>query len=659
MLRRISYLIVAVLFLSGCGRINKQAPERPNIVWLVLEDTSPYQFGCYGNTDVSTPEIDRMAEGGVRFTKAASNAPQCSPARSTLMTGCYATTYGMDIHREDYETPTGIFYPQFLREAGYFCTNNAKTDYNTTQDDVSFWDECHVGATYSSPDRQEGQPFFSIFNTTATHMGLVRTITTEGRPDLSEVGLDPNTIQLPPHVPDLPEVRLDEACMLNASQGASRWVQAHLDDLKAKGLADNTIVFFFSDHGGCLPRGKGLPYESGLSIPLVLHVPEKWQKELGVEPGSVDNRLVSFVDFAPTLLSLAGIEPPEFMQGKAFLGRYANKSIQLQFGFRSNQENYHFDPCRTVTDGRFKYIRNYIPHKPFCLRNLYQWGMPSNQAWDTYVMSRECKNEHWLQPFQPKATEMLFDLEMDPWELNNLALLPEYAADLKRLRVAVQNHIRETEDLGFVVRGIRKKPGGLYQHVKEGKLPMQEIYEAAELAGQAGKEDIDHLVSCLKSPYPEIRYWGAVGFCTLGSRGVLDRAPEILIQAANDPVDEVACAAAEAICYMGHFDTGIRRLIDLFKANFNLAYSSIETLSWYPDQKKELLRYKQQFEELAAREAQVNQDRMGLGVKVRSILVNLKAIPMSELYTKADYEEGIKKNLKGRQFLYPKDIARP
>lgn len=648
--------IVAILPLLGSASDNK-IPDKPNILWLVLEDTSPHQFGCYGSKDVATPEIDNLAAKGIRFTNASSNAPHCSAARSTLITGCYATTYGMDIHREDYETPEDIFYPHYMREAGYFCTNNDKTDYNTLVDNTKMWDECGKKASYNSNARKPGQPFFSIFNTSATHMGLVRTITTKGRPDYKKWGIDSEKIFLPPYLPDLPDMRSDEATMLKASQEASKWVQAFLDDIQEKGLDENTIVFFFSDHGGCLPRGKGLPYESGLRIPLVVYIPPMWQEKLGVEAGIIDSRLVSFVDFAPTLLSLAGVEAPEFMQGKVFLGKYQEEEPELQFGFRSNQENYHYDPCRTVYDGRFKYIRNYVPHKPFSLRNLYQWGMPANQAWDEYVMSGKCSNKDWLIPFKPKSAEMLFDLKNDPNEINNLASKAEHKEKLSYFRKELNKHIRETQDLGFFVRGLRKKTGGLYRWVNKENFPLSKIHEAADLASVATAKDVDKLVEFLNSPYPEIRYWGAIGFCTLASQKKITNAPEELMEAVNDETKEVSCAAAEALCYMDKFNVGAEKLIDLFRNNFNLAYSSLETLTWYPEQKKKLMNHSSVLVQIHREQEKKEQDRMGLGVKVRSLLVNLGVLSLSELYTEKDKLKGEKLNLKGRKFLYPIDIG--
>ncbi|WP_017258522.1 sulfatase family protein [Pedobacter arcticus] len=649
-----------LLFLTGLWQpaTSQTLPQsKPNIVCLVLEDTSPYQFGCYGNKSIQTPTIDSLAKKGIRYTNASANAPHCSPARSTLITGVYATTYGMDIHREEFITPQNIFYPTFLREAGYFCTNNAKTDYNSTADPQKMWDESGKLATYNSKKRKPGQPFFAVFNTEATHMGLIRTITTEGRPDFKASGIDVDKIFIPPHVPDFPETRSDEAYKLKAAQESDAWVKGHLDNLKAKGLADNTIVFFFSDHGGCLPRGKGFPFESGLRIALVVYIPPALQQKMNTKENTVETKNVGFVDFAPTFLSLIGEKTPAYMQGKAFLGKYETAPRELQYGFRSNQENYHYDPCRTVTDGKLKYIRNYITYKPFALRNLYQSGMPANMAWDRYVLSGKCTNEDWLMEYKAKESELLFDIEKDPWELNNLAKNPAYKEKLTFFRTAVSNQIRSTKDLGFFPREVRStKKNGLYQWVRDTNFPLDELYNAVELASVAGKADVPQLLKYLKSPHAEIRYWGVVGFCRLGSQKKITKLPVAVKQAMNDKVPEVAIMASEAVCYLGEFDLGVKKLISLFKDNSDPAYSSLETLTWYPVEKKKLQNYTATFQSIVAEQDKKEQDRMGLGVKVRSILVNLGALTIDELYTQADIQEGIKKNKAGRKFYYPKEI---
>ena len=348
--------------------------ERPNILWLTFEDTSAYEFGCYGNKDVHTPNADSLAAHGIQFMNAWSVAPQSSAARSSLITGCYSSTYGMDVHPVSYDTPANIFFPQWLREAGYYCTNNSKTHYNSTTDNKSCWDECTTKASYNSPQRGKDQPFFAVYNTVTSHMGRVRTFHTDGRRDYTTEGIYPELLTLPSYVPDLPEVRSDYAGHLEAVQDVDTWLGFFLKDLKEKGLDDNTIIFFFSDHGGCVPRGKGYLYESGLEVPMIAYFPPKWQHLAGEKASGKEYSLVNFTDLGPTVLSLAGVKPPKHMQGKALFGKYASdEKREIQFALAANQLH-HFMPVRAATDGRFKYIRSYIPYRQFALRNYYQWG---------------------------------------------------------------------------------------------------------------------------------------------------------------------------------------------------------------------------------------------------------------------------------------------
>lgn len=423
--------------------------ERPNILWLTFEDTSAYEFGCYGNKGVHTPNADSLAVHGIQFMNAWSVAPQSSAARSSLITGCYSSSYGMDVHPVPYDTPENIFFPQWLREAGYYCTNNSKTHYNSTTDNKSCWDECTPKASYNSTKRGKDQPFFAVYNTVTSHMGRIRTFHTDGRRDYTTEGIYPELLTLPSYVPDLPEVRSDYAGHLEAVQDVDTWLGFFLKDLKEKGLDDNTIIFFFSDHGGCVPRGKGYLYESGLRVPMIAYFPPKWQHLAGKKASGKEYSLVNFTDLGPTVLSLAGVKPPKHMQGKALYGKYASdEKREIQFALAANQLH-HFMPVRAATDGRFKYIRSYIPYRQFALRNYYQWGMPSNKAWDKLVLGGHNTNPDWAQTFNAHPAEMLFDLEKDPGELHNLSDSPEYAEVLAKMRKALSEHIRSTKDLGF------------------------------------------------------------------------------------------------------------------------------------------------------------------------------------------------------------------
>ncbi len=286
------------------------------------------------------------------FERAWASGPQCSPSRSSIITGSDATTYGSEWHRRNFVIPDDHFFPLALREAGYYCTNNPKTDYNATKDPKTIWDEHGPKASYNSAKRQPGQPFYAVFNCEATHMGRVRSFDLTGRRDFARQGLDPAQIDLPAYLPDLPEVRSDAAFHLEGVQDIDGWVELFLRDLKARGLDEDTIIFFSSDHGGVSPRAKGFVYETGLRVPFIAYVPPKFRHLSRFAPGARSDRLVGLVDMGPTVLSLAGLEPPARMQGRAIMGRHEASPRDYLFGFSANQSN-HFQPARAVTDGRF------------------------------------------------------------------------------------------------------------------------------------------------------------------------------------------------------------------------------------------------------------------------------------------------------------------
>lgn len=628
---------------------NNKKKERPNILWVTFEDTSSYEFGCYGNKDVHTPNADSLAAQGIQFMNAWSVAPQSSPARSSLITGCYAPTYGMDVHPVSYDTPADIFFPQRLREAGYYCTNNSKTHYNSTNNNKACWDECTKTASYNSPKRGKGQPFFAVFNTVTSHMGRVRTFHTDGRRDYTKEGIYTELLTLPSYVPDLPEVRSDYAGHLEAVQDVDTWLGFFLKDLKDKGLDDNTIIFFFSDHGGCVPRGKGYLYESGLKVPLIAYFPEKW-KHLANGKSGKDNSLVNFTDLGPTVLSLAGVKPTKNMQGKAIFGEYASKEERkVQFAFAANQLH-HFMPVRAVTDGHIKYMRSYIPYRQFALRNYYQWGMPSNKAWDKLVLGNHNTNPDWALTFDAHPAEMLFDLDKDPGELHDLSSSPEYAEVLAKMRNELSNHIRSTHDLGFFLPTSRTGHV-LYDVVRKEKYPMEELYKLVEAAGMGDIASLPLFEKAIASSHRDMRFWGAVGYAELAHKKQISQCPQALADLLKDEDPYVASEAAYAAAYLGKPQEGIARLINPAKEeDRKIGYSSLECISLDPTMRDYIRQFLPQLKEAA--ETLPRKKNEDSGLMARGILVNLGELDIKLLHGPEAYKEGLKLN-HGRRPMVP------
>lgn len=628
---------------------NNKKKERPNILWVTFEDTSSYEFGCYGNKDVHTPNADSLAAQGIQFMNAWSVAPQSSPARSSLISGCYAPTYGMDVHPVSYDTPADIFFPQRLREAGYYCTNNSKTHYNSTNNNKACWDECTKTASYNSPKRGKDQPFFAVFNTVTSHMGRIRTFHTDGRRDYTKEGIYTELLTLPSYVPDLPEVRSDYAGHLEAVQDVDTWLGFFLKDLKDKGLDDNTIIFFFSDHGGCVPRGKGYLYESGLKVPLIAYFPEKW-KHLANGKSGKDNSLVNFTDLGPTVLSLAGVKPTKNMQGKAIFGEYASKEERkVQFAFAANQLH-HFMPVRAVTDGHIKYMRSYIPYRQFALRNYYQWGMPSNKAWDKLVLGNHNTNPDWALTFDAHPAEMLFDLDKDPGELHDLSSSPEYAEVLAKMRNELSNHIRNTHDLGFFLPTSRTGHV-LYDVVRKEKYPMEELYKLVEAAGIGDVASLPLFEKAIASSHRDMRFWGAVGYAELAHKKQISQCPQALADLLKDEDPYVASEAAYAVTYLGKPQEGIARLINPAKEeDRKIGYSSLECISLDPAMRDYIRQFLPQLKEAA--ETLPRKKNEDSGLMARGILVNLGELDIKLLHGPEAYKEGLKLN-HGRRPMVP------
>lgn len=519
-------------------------PARPNILWITSEDNGP-QLGAYGDTYATTPNLDALAAKGYRYRVAWSNGPVCGASRTALITGVHPEATGGEHMRSLVRLPETIrLYPALLREAGYYVTNNSKTDYNYAEVEPT-WHESSPNAHWKN--RPDGAPFFAVFNFTDTHESQVRT-----RPHTWVHDVDQAPV--PPYMPNVRETRedwaqyYDQIAVMDAKAGEK------LREIEAAGLADDTIVMYFGDHGAGLPRSKRYPYNSGLRVPLIVYVPEKF-RSLGPaeasKPGSESRRLVSFVDLPPTLLSLAGVEPPASMQGRAFMGRYTTPDPDYVYGFRGRMDE-RYDLTRSLRDQRYVYLRNYMPHRPYGQYVEYLFQTPTTAVW------RRMYDEGRLQPpqtafWEPKPSEELYDLDDDPHETRNLAASPAHVDVLQRMRRALDAHAREIRDVGFLPEYELYRDEAAMTAYERGHdaqwYDFDRIYAAATRASDRRVAFADFRAD-LSDRDPIVRYWAATGALIRGHDAVSSATAD-LERLLDDPHPGPRIVAAEALGRFG------------------------------------------------------------------------------------------------------------
>jgi arylsulfatase A-like enzyme len=570
----ITRLLALVVALPGL-LLGADAKPRPNILWITSEDNGP-QLGCYGDAYATTPHLDKLASEGMLFLNAWSTAPVCAPARTAIISGLFPSSTGSEHMRSMAPIPSWMkLYPQFLREAGYYCSNNSKTDYNL-QEPARLWNDSSNKAHWKN--RPAGQPFFAIFNHTISHESQTR------RHD-KPLKHDPARVPLPAYHPDTPEVRRDWARYYDRISEMDELAGNNLRELAQAGLADDTIVFYYGDHGAGMPRSKRWPYNSGLRVPLIVYVPEKFRHLApeGYAPGARSEQLVDFVDLAPTLLSLVGIQPPDWMEGRAFMGEFAGLAPEFLHGLRGRMDE-RYDLVRTVRDQRYIYIRNYMPHKIYGQHIDYMFQTPTTRVW------KQLYDEGKLRPpqtffWEPKPPEELYDLQHDPDEVRNLAGSPEHQHLLERFRAAHLRHVLKTRDTGFLPEGelhSRSKGSTPYEMSRDpSKYPLEKILAAADLASSLKPEALPALKQMLKDEDSAVRYWATLGILMRG-RSAVNESRRELESALADSSPYVRINAAEALGTHGTAEDAARvlpMLVELSSLQSNPLFVALWSLN--------------------------------------------------------------------------------
>lgn len=550
------------------GRSSKRN-DRPNILWVVSEDNGPF-FGCYGDPFANTPNLDQLARDGILYENAFANAPVCAPARFTIITGMYAPSLGTQHMRSRNRIPPQIrLFPWYLRQAGYFCSNRSKTDYNLTPVPDDAWNQIRNGHWRK---RQPGQPFFSVFNIGTSHESSLH------RSKVEPAYLK-EKFTLPPYHPDTPEIRSNWVEYYHIITRMDQQVGQILAELEKDGLAENTIVFYYADHGGILPRSKRYLNDTGVHVPMIVRFPKKFRHLAPGKPGTRTDRLVSFVDLAPTILSLAGVEIPEAMQGEAFLGPQQAPPRDYVYLFRGRMDE-RYDMMRAVRDKRYKYIRNYLPHRVYGQHLNYLWKMPATRSWEKAYKEGRVNDTQKIF-WEPKPTEELYDVKKDPWEVNNLAGDPKYKAVLTRMREANRSHILRIRDAGFLPESEmidRAEGSTIFQLVRDpDKYPLERIMPVAEMAGERDPKALPKLIRLLEDKDAAVRYWAATGCVVLGTKA--DAAADALVARLEDPVPSVRIAAAEALCVLDKADKALPVLVKALEhENPRVVLHAINTL---------------------------------------------------------------------------------
>ncbi|MBL9202147.1 MAG: sulfatase [Opitutaceae bacterium] len=531
-------LAFALLLSFAASACSAASPARPNILWLVAEDAAATYYSAYGDPLARTPTFDRIAREGILYERAYSTSAVCAPTRASIITGMFAPSVGTHHMRSNVPMPAWLrYFPAYLRDAGYYTTNNAKTDYNAAVLDGT-WDANSNQAHYKN--RKPGQPFFAIFNNNTSHESSLH--------KRFPITTDTAKVRLPPYLPDTPEVRKDIAQYYDRVSEGDRQLGEVLAQLEKDGLADDTIVFYYADHGGVLARSKRFLYEVGTHPPLAVRFGKNFRHLAPGAPGSRSQELVNWVDLAPTVLSLAGVKGPAHLQGRAFAGTARAAAPDFTYNFRDRMDE-RIDFCRAVTDGRWRYIRNYRPELPTMQFVTYLWQQAAMKDWDR--LNKEGKlNAVQKSFFEPHPAEQLFDLSNDYDNVRNLAGDSRHKQTLDRFRAANRAHLLRIRDTGFLPESLLRELSADRSPTEfsrdDSAYPLARIIDLVDKLQLGAAPTRVDLRAALADPMPVFRYWAAVAALRAPKSVTTDLAPLL-----KDPNGAVRVAAAFATARHG------------------------------------------------------------------------------------------------------------
>jgi N-sulfoglucosamine sulfohydrolase len=528
------------------------AADRPNILWITLEDMSP-TLGCYGDSYANTPNMNEFSKTAVLYTNAFATAPVCSPSRACLINGLPASIQGTQNMRSAFPLPDAMRgFPALLKELGYYTSNNVKTDYNSANFNKiinASWDVVNSKADWRG--RKDGQAFFSVINLMESHQSrtmvwpyeqFVKDIQSKLNPEQVH---NPSKLTLPPYYPDSEVMRRSLARYYDCVTYTDQLVGGILQKLADDGLKDDTIVFIYSDHGSGMPRHKRVLLDTGMNIPLLIHFPKKYEHLLPKNVSMKTDRLVNFEDFGPTVLNLLGIPLAEYMTGKPFLGKESEVEKEFLFGHRDRVDE-ALETARSVRSKKYLYIRNFIPclsyNQPSAYSDLGEIRQEIYKLSDKRIMSAA----QWHYAGPSKGAEELYDCQKDPLNLNNLAHDPQSLGVLEEYRGILKNHLKTAKDLGFVPElemwNLLKAGGNMWELARQKDLGLSAAVDAAFMVGSGTEEDF---LNNVNSPNASVRYWGVIGLRALSSNSNL--AMEKLKNLLSDSSEAVRLAAANAL----------------------------------------------------------------------------------------------------------------